>query len=126
MVTRIFHTPEFIEKEAEALEEWMKEPENLYLQDFVMSRTYGPQRLPEFAKKSERFAEAYARAKCFQERKIMHLGLTRKYDSQFCKFTMQNVCRWSDKQTVVHENAESAIHPKANNTSAGLINDGSG
>ena len=121
MATRIFHTDEFIEKEAHALEEWLKNPDSLYLQDFVLSRTYGPQRLSEFAKKSEYFAEVYTRAKCMQERKLMHDGLTRKTDSTFTKFTMQNVCRWSDKQTVVHETPESAIHPSANNTSAGLL-----
>ena len=115
------HTDEFIEKEAEALEIWMSKPDNLYLQDFVLSRTYGPQRLPEFAAKNERFSEAYARAKCMQERKLMHGGLTKIYDAQFCKFTMQNVCRWSDKQTVVHEQTANAIPPSAENTSAELV-----
>lgn len=117
----ITFTDEFVEKEAYALEEWLKNPDSLYLQDFVLSRSYGPQRLSEFAKRNDLFSEVYARAKCMQERKLMHDGLTRKADATITKFTMQNVCKWSDKQTVIHETTESAIHESANNTSKGLL-----
>ena len=117
----IIHTEEFIEEEAKALEQWLAKPDSLYLQDFVLSRTYGPQRLAEFSKKNERFAEAHARAKCMQERKLMHDGLTRKNDATITKFTMQNVCRWSDKQTVVHETPEPSIPASSTNTSTGIL-----
>lgn len=117
------YTLEFIEKEADALEEWLQKDDSFFFNQFVLTRRYGPQYISVFCNESEKFAEVCARAKAMQELKLMAGGLTRKYDSSFCKFTMQNVCKWSDKQTVVHENNTQAIDPAANNTSKDLVND---
>ena len=117
------YTQEYIEKEADIMTDWFKIPGNIYFIDFVVDREYGPEYISIFSKENHKFSQACARAKLRQESHLMKAGLSRTYDSSFCKFTMQNVCKWSDKQTVVHETTESAIHPSANNTSADLIND---
>lgn len=116
------YTPEFIEKEAIALDEWITKNDNLYFKQFAISRGYASKHMIDWAKENERFGESYARAKDWQELKLMQGGLSRKFDSSFCKFTMQNVCKWSDKQTVVHENKES-IPDSSNNTSGDLVNE---
>ena len=116
-------TQEAIEKEAESLEEWLKKPDSLYFCDFVLEKPYGPDKISAFAKENERFREARAKAQMMQERKLMDGGLTRKYDSSFCKFTMQNVCRWHDKQTIVTEVRAAAIDPSAVNSSRDPLDD---
>jgi len=78
------YTPEFIEKEAIALEEWMKKKENIFIEDFCFERGYISQRLREWLEKSERLASAHAR---FQERQKVILfkgGLSKKFAYPMC------------------------------------------
>lgn len=117
------YTTEIIEREAELLDEWVDRDDNLYFKEFSLERGYPSEYMSRWAKENERFHQAYTRAKDWQELKLLKGGLNRTYDASFCKFTMQNVCRWSDKQIIEHTTTESAIHPSANNTSADLIND---
>ena len=117
------YTTEIIEAEADLLDEWISKDDNIYFKRFAIERKYPSKYMIDWAKENEKFGESYARAKDWQECKLLELGLNRKHEPSITKFAMQNVCHWSDKQTVVHETTESAIHPSANNTSAGLIND---
>lgn len=115
------YTPEYIEREADLLDAWMKIDGNVYFNKFVVDREYGPEYISIFSKENEKFAQVCARAKLRQETYLMEGGLNRKFDASFCKFTMQNVCKWSDKQTVVHEQNSNPIPPAAENTSGELV-----
>lgn len=92
------HTKQFIEREADAFSLWMKQSDNVYFKDFALERGYHPQRLCEFAKQNEKFAEAYSRAQAWQESKLVKGGLTSVFNAGFCKFVMGNVCGWTDRQ----------------------------
>ena len=92
------YTSEFIEKEAEAFETWMKDSNNLYFKRFAIQRGYHPQRLSEFAQQNEKFSEAFDRAKAWQEAKLVEGGLMGVFNCGFTKFVMSNICGWSDKQ----------------------------
>lgn len=86
------YTPEWIEEEAKHLLAWVKRDEGLYLGDYCHERGYSRQRLLEFEKKSEEFAEALNRARLWQERKLLHGGLYRDMDANFAKYTMARIC----------------------------------
>jgi hypothetical protein len=70
------------------------------LQRFALERGYPPDELAHFAKKSEVFKRAYLFAKEWQECKIVEGALFNKFNSNFAKFAMSNLCGWSDKQQV--------------------------
>lgn len=94
------YTPEFIENEALALIKWMGERDNVYFKRFALERGYLPDELSNFAKKNEVFALAYKMAKEWQECKLVEGGLFNKFNSNFVKFAMSNLCGWSDRQQV--------------------------
>jgi hypothetical protein len=117
------YTTEFIEKEAEALEEWIKTDEFLFLEDFSFLRGYTSKRMREWRDENEKFAAAYARAKDRQVGLITRGGLSGKFNPQYCMFTAKNVLRWTDKTIVVQEQQTEAIAPEAYNTSKDPVND---
>lgn len=92
------HTDSFIAKEADALVEWIKNPTNLYYKKFALERGYHPQRLSEFAKKNEKFAEALGQAKCWQELRLIEGGLSNSYNASITKFVLANCHGWADRQ----------------------------
>lgn len=91
------YTQEFIEREAEALEKWMLNPDSIYFKRFAFDRGYSQQRLSEFADVSERFSETLARAREWQEIRLAEGGLKNEFNSGFCKFVMGNACGWTDR-----------------------------
>lgn len=80
----IKYTTEFIEAEADALEEWMKRKDSVWYEDFCFERKYSPQRLPEFAEKSEKFSETYERSKYWQKSLLIRGGLLKKFQFNMC------------------------------------------
>lgn len=90
------YTEEWIREEAKILIAWVKKDEGFYLGDFAFERGYGWQRLSEFVKKSPEFADAMELAKQWQERKFLHNGLSKEWDSAQVRYTMARVCgdRW--------------------------------
>lgn len=94
----IKYDDKFIEKEADAFEEWMKNPDSLYFKKFALDRGYHPNRLSEWAKDNERFACVYQKAQAWQEIRLAEGGLRSEFNAGFCKFVMGNVCGWVDKQ----------------------------
>ena len=75
------YTQEFIEAEAEALEKWMQQTDSIYLKGFAFDRGYSPQRLPEFAESNKRFAEVLARAREWQEIRLVEGGLLDEFNA---------------------------------------------
>lgn len=61
------YTEEFIDKEAIALQEWMKDKQNLFIEDFCFERGYHESRITEFAEANERFSLAYSMLKMKQK-----------------------------------------------------------
>jgi hypothetical protein len=86
------YTEEWLEKEANILLEWIAKPSSIFLSSFAVERKYSPQRLPEFAKKSLVFAEAYEVAKWKQTEKFAMNGLTKIWDPGFTQYIMARVC----------------------------------
>lgn len=92
------YTDDFIEKEADAFEEWMTRKTSLWYEDFAMERGYNPSLLSEWAKKNERFSAVYRNAKSWQQSLLIRGGLSNKFNAGFTKFVMGNVCGWYEKQ----------------------------
>lgn len=121
------YTPEFLENEAKAFEEWMKIPGSIYFKRFALDRGYSPQRLPEFAQQSEKFSEVYKKAKEWQEIRLAEGGLTSEFNGGFCKFVMANICGWAERQET--KVSGDALNPLAflmkesNQSTKELVND---
>lgn len=105
------YTAEFIEGEAEALENWMKLDTSIYFKRFAFDRGYSQQRLDEFAKVSERFSEVLEKAREWQEIRLAEGGLRNEFNGNFCKFVMANTCGWTEK--VDSKISGDATHPLA-------------
>jgi hypothetical protein len=92
------YTPEFIEGEADAFEEWLQQPNNLFFKRFAFSRGYHPNRLTEFAEKSKRFSGVYQMARAWQEIRLVEGGLLSEFNAGFCKFVLGNICDWVENR----------------------------
>jgi hypothetical protein len=84
------YTPEFIEKEAVAFEEWIKKKESVFYERFCFERGYSFQRLLEFVEVSERFADAYALFKTKQKFALYEGGLIKKFQYNMCALVLAN------------------------------------
>lgn len=87
------YTQEWCSEEANALLDWIKLPDNLFLQDFAWDRGYDPNRIAEFEKKSETFSGAIKEFKDRQLTKLLKFGLSRVFDSGFTQYTLPRICR---------------------------------
>jgi len=94
------YTHQWLENEAQAFLEWMNFPTSLYFKSFALERGYSPQRLSEFAEKSEVFSEVLSRAKFWQESKLVNGALMRKYDCGMTKFVLANHHGWMEKSQI--------------------------
>lgn len=92
------YTQEFIEKEADAFLEWMKDPQSLWYEDFALQRGYDPNLLSLWAKENEKFSGVYRKAQAWQKSKLVKGGLLNEYNAGFTKFVMANTCGWTEKQ----------------------------
>lgn len=105
------YTPEFIEAEAEALEEWMQDPSNIYFKKFAFERGYSYKRLSEFAAVNRRFKDTLERAREWQEIKLVEGGLLDEFNANLTKFVLINNHGWAEKtETKLSGDAE---HPLA-------------
>jgi hypothetical protein len=97
---------EFIEKEANALLEWIKSDEGLYLKEFSLMRGYPAENLSMFAERNFIFRQALQLAHNWQEIKLFKGGLTKQYDSSFAKFSLGYLYKWKETKeiNVVSEN----------------------
>lgn len=73
------YTEEFINIEADTLEEWIKIKDNLFLEDFAYERGYDAQRLTEWPKVNKRFAVATERFKQKQKTALLKGSLKKQY-----------------------------------------------
>jgi hypothetical protein len=94
------YTKEFIEKEADAFEEWMNRKESLWYEDFASQRGYDPDQLSIWAKENKRFSGVYKRAQAWQKSLLIRGGLLSKFNASITKLVLANTCGWTDKQQV--------------------------
>ena len=73
------YTDEFIEKEADAIEEWMKRKDSIWFEEFAFERGFDHRLISEWATKNKRFGEAYERLKRWQKISLIKRGLCKKY-----------------------------------------------
>lgn len=114
----------FIEAEAEAFLAWIRNPENIWMEDFAVERGYSPQRLYEFAKTNPVFSEVLEYVKHWQKGKLIKGGLLDTFNAGFTKFVMGNTCGWYDKQQISGDasNPLSVAMNKADGSSKDLVN----
>lgn len=83
-------TVEAVEKEIDEFLEWIKDPNNVFLQDFAVSRGYSHIRLHEWKKSSERMAEACEFLASKQQIALIKGGLSRKLYYPMCAMLLSN------------------------------------
>ena len=91
------YTKEFVDNEAELLEEWMKQPGNIVLNKFATERGYLRQRLTEFCEISEKFSDTFKKAKEWQENLLIENAVTKVFSDGFTKFILINNHGYADK-----------------------------
>lgn len=118
-------TPERIEKEADAFEEWMRRPDSIWYKDFALERGYLSDRFAEWAKENEKFARIYRKSQEWQQSKLLKGGLLNTYNAGFTKFVMGNTCGWYEKQQISGDNANPVALSlsKIDGSSKSLVND---
>jgi hypothetical protein len=76
---------------------WITIEENIYFKKFALQRGYTFQRLSEFVKANEKFAEAYEIARDWQECKLVENGLHNHTNAAITKFVLTNKHGWSER-----------------------------
>jgi hypothetical protein len=90
-------TDERIEEEADALVEWLKEKQNFLFMDFIYERGLLEEYPSRFAKKNEKFNQAYRKARIKQQNVIIKNGLFKKFDSGLTKWFLQCNYKWKEE-----------------------------
>jgi hypothetical protein len=121
------YTDEYIEEQAEALLEWMKQPGSIYVNRFALNQGYSRQRLVEFSEQNKRFADVYNLAKEYQETILSEGATLKTFSEGFCKFALINHHGWKDKtETKISGDSQDplAIALQSITCSKDLIKDG--
>lgn len=89
------YTVEFIENEADKLNEWMNEKKdnifvNIFIEDFCLERGYSYARLNEWEKSNEKFSETYDRFKMRQKVALFKGGLAKKFSYPMCALILSH------------------------------------
>jgi len=92
----VYWTPERIEAEADALREWLKDKNNFYFHDFCYERDLPEEWPSRFAKKNEKFRQAYKKARLKQQIVMSKNALFKKFDSGFSKWFLQCNYKWKE------------------------------
>lgn len=91
------YTAEQIDKFADELLIWIKNEGNFWLKDFCLEKEIDPRLMTEWADKSQKFSEAYALAKAYQESRIFKGSMLDTFNSTMSKFALINNHGWADK-----------------------------
>lgn len=84
------YTREFVDHEAKLLEQWMKDKNNIFIEEFCFERDYHDSRIEEFCKVSERFSVAYQKFKMKQKTALFNGGLKRKFAHPMCALILSH------------------------------------
>jgi len=121
------YTDEWIELEAEEFCKWMQLPESIFIKSFAIERGYSPQRLTEFSEKNKVFSEVLARAKDWQESKLVNYGLFNRTNPGMTKFVLANHHGYAEKAQIAGDSANPLqfLLEKTDGSSKHLVDDGS-
>jgi hypothetical protein len=108
-------TTEVIDIEAMALEEWDKDNNNLFIQDFCRERGYHESNIDLFVASSERFSLAYNMLKMKQKSALFKGGLTKKFGFPMCSLVLS--CNHG-----IHAKTENIISTNSDNPFSIIIN----
>ncbi|MFI0435997.1 MAG: hypothetical protein ACH350_09820 [Parachlamydiaceae bacterium] len=84
------YTEEFLDKEAKALEEWRRDKNNLFIEDFCLERGYHDSRITEFVEANERFSVAYDMFKMKQRSALFKGSLAKKFSYPMCALILSH------------------------------------
>lgn len=98
------YTYDVISKYAKKFKTWLKDPDNVWIKDFVLQNDLDNQTVKSWTKEHEEFAAIYQYAKDSQESKLINGGLTNKYNAAFVKFILNVRHNWVEKKETVHSN----------------------
>lgn len=104
----IKHTQEFIDREREALEEWLKEDDNCFVKDFAVERRYNKDTLLSFKKKCPLFSRTYEIALAKQETWMWKRGFNNQAP-QFVRWALSTLHKYKFDPDKV-ENVEEAVN----------------
>lgn len=108
------YTDEFIEKEAEAFEEWITRKDSLWFEEFAHQRGYLGENLSLFANSNKRFSVAYKKAKEWQKYLLIKGGLLKKFNSNTTALLLSH-------NYGIHSKSESVISGDAANPFSALV-----
>jgi hypothetical protein len=116
------YTIKFIKEEAVEFLKWMKLEESIFFKTFAIERGYHPQRMSEFGKRDQDFAEVLDFAHAWQEQKVVTMALRRKLDSPMSKFVLANCHDWKEREKeVAPENQLEILLKEINGRSKDLV-----
>jgi len=119
------YSKEDIEKFADELKKWLKNPSNIWFKDFCLDRDIDPDLMTEWAEENKKFNGSYKIAKSRQESRLINGGLMNIYNASLVKFVLSNAHGWTDKQeTKISGNSEdpfAVMMKEVNGTSKDLI-----
>lgn len=105
-VYKLKYTPEMIEDLADKLMEWTKKPTSPWFEAFAIENGIPSDRLPDFARSNEKFAEAYWFAKQWQKQKLIEGGLLNKFNHRICALLLSHAYGIRDQQEIHHQGAQ--------------------
>lgn len=91
-----YWTDERIEEEADALLEWLEKEESFYFIEFCYIRNLDEQYPSKFAKRNERFKQAYKKARIKQQLIVGKNALAKTFDSGFARWFLQCNYKWKE------------------------------
>lgn len=84
------YTKDFIDNEADKLNEWIQDRNNIFIEDFCFERGYHSSRIDEFVRDSDKFSLVYGMLKMRQKTALFKNGLNRKYAHPMCALILSN------------------------------------
>ncbi len=84
------YTEEYLNNEADALIEWLKDEDNIFIEDFCLKRDHHESRIDEFVDDNERFAVAYNKLKMKQRTALFKGSLTRQFAHPMCALILSH------------------------------------
>lgn len=89
-------TDERIEEEAEALLQWLEEKPNFLFMEFCYARKIGEEWPSRWAKKNDKFMQAYKQARLKQQIVAIKNGLFKKFDSGLTRWFLACNYKWKE------------------------------
>lgn len=104
------YTPEFVENEAKELLKWCKKADSYYVTGFALHRGYGRQRMHEWSKENQVFADAYSLATQWQEFRLFTDSLRNKINPAIAKWGLACIHKWKEPEPEMSKEAQAGFN----------------